>query len=60
MVHLPFGREDALWKVGQNSCYVPLCCFKIQGSRFDPQLVLSSAVLMNLEVVIIMDAYCSF
>lgn len=37
-----------------------LCCFKIQGSRFDPQLVLPSAVLINLEVVIIMNEYCSF
>lgn len=51
-----FDREDALWKAFEK--FLLPCYFKIQGSGFDAQLVLSSAVLINSEVVIILGVYC--
>lgn len=59
-ITFPLAEKMLCAKYRQNSCHVPLCCFKTQGSKFDPQLALSSAVLINLEVVIIMNEYCSF
>ena len=58
MDRLHFGREDAMWKALAK--FLLHCCFKIQGSGFDAQLVLSSAVLINLEVMIILGVYCYF
>lgn len=53
-----FGREDALWKVLAK--FLLRCCFKIEGSGSDAQLVLSGAVLINSEGVIILGVYCYF
>jgi len=56
MDRLHFGREDGVWKVLAK--FLLHCWLDVQGGGSDAQLVLSSAVLVNLEVVIILGAYC--